>query len=174
MREIDTIVIHCAATRPEWMEGRPLSEKIAEIRRWHEARGFNREGYHHFIDRPGGRGRGRPDEMQGAHAKGHNRSSIGICLIGGHGSSADDSFHDHFTQAQEDALAKLLDEIQSKYPIKKIIGHNSVSNKACPGFYVPQWLAEVESIKAKESQPQPGLLDALKALFRALFPRRST
>jgi hypothetical protein len=29
------IILHCAATRADWMQGRPFHEQVAEIRRWH-------------------------------------------------------------------------------------------------------------------------------------------
>lgn len=38
---VTEIILHCADTRPDWMAGRPLLEKVAEIRRWHvEQRGW--------------------------------------------------------------------------------------------------------------------------------------
>ena len=40
MRKIDDIIIHCTATA----EGRDVS--VADIRRWHKARGFVDVGYH--------------------------------------------------------------------------------------------------------------------------------
>jgi hypothetical protein len=43
---VTEIILHCADTRPEWMAGRPLAEKVAEIRRWHvEERGWRDIGY---------------------------------------------------------------------------------------------------------------------------------
>ena len=32
---VTEVILHCADTRPEWMLGRPIAEKVAEIRRWH-------------------------------------------------------------------------------------------------------------------------------------------
>ena len=32
---VTEIILHCADTRPDWMTGRPIAEKVAEIRRWH-------------------------------------------------------------------------------------------------------------------------------------------
>jgi peptidoglycan hydrolase-like protein with peptidoglycan-binding domain len=53
---VDEIVIHCAATHPDWMRGQPLTAKRKEIERWHrEERGWRKIGYHHLIDRDGGR-----------------------------------------------------------------------------------------------------------------------
>ena len=66
------IVLHCAATRPDWMEGRPFPDQVAEIRRWHvEANGWRDIGYHHLIGRGGEHGVGRPETEIGAHVIGH-------------------------------------------------------------------------------------------------------
>ena len=35
---------------------------------------------------------GRRETDIGAHVEGHNRGTIGICLLGGYGASADDPF----------------------------------------------------------------------------------
>jgi len=65
----------------------------------------------------------------------------GICLIGGHGASAQDHFVDHFTPAQKRALIALTAEIERRTAIARITGHNQYAAKACPGFHVPTWLA---------------------------------
>jgi hypothetical protein len=40
-------------------------------------------------------------------------------------------------------LRALIAQLQSKYPtITKVTGHNQYAKKACPGFYVPNWLAQ--------------------------------
>lgn len=64
------IIVHCAATRPNWMAGRPIAEKVAEIRRWHLANGWKDIGYHWIIDRPGTVLAGRPETVIGAHTVG--------------------------------------------------------------------------------------------------------
>jgi N-acetylmuramoyl-L-alanine amidase len=141
MRKIDTIVVHCTATRPEWWASKSAEEKVREVRDWHvSGRGWSDIGYHYLIDRDGTVVRGRPIERAGAHAKGHNATSIGISLFGGHGSTRNDDFSDNFTAEQESALRALIQELEAKYPIHKIIGHNDVSAKACPGFQVGPWL----------------------------------
>ena len=102
MRQLTEIIVHCSATQPKWMEGRPVEDKIAEIRRWHvQDRGWRDIGYHFLVDRDGRFGIGRPLEDMGAHCKGHNKGTVGICLLGGFGSEADDLFADHFTPAQD-------------------------------------------------------------------------
>ena len=77
MRKITQIIIHCSATP----EGKDYT--VADIDRWHKARGFKMIGYHYVIYRDGSIHTGRPLEMVGAHCKGHNAHSIGICYIGG-------------------------------------------------------------------------------------------
>lgn len=143
MRPITEIIIHCSATRPEWMERFPIAKKVEEIRRWHvQGRGWRDIGYHFLIDRDGRVAKGRPVDQVGAHVQGHNTGTIGVCLIGGHGSSERDKFSDHFTAAQEKALQKLLADLMKAHPdARRISGHNQYAAKACPGFNVPDWYA---------------------------------
>ena len=111
------ILLHCSATRPEWMQDRPFQEQVAEIRRWHvEGNGWRDIGYHHLIGRNGEHAVGRPETAIGAHVAGRNSGTIGICLIGGHGSSERDRFSDHFTEAQEQTIRNLIDEIATGPP----------------------------------------------------------
>lgn len=144
MRLINEIIIHCAATRASWMEGQSVEAKRDELRRWHvEENSWSDLGYHYVIDRDGQVARGRALETPGAHTYGHNANSIGICLVGGHGSSANDAFATNYTDAQDQALRVLINELQVRIPgIKKISGHNDYTKaKACPGFQVSRWLA---------------------------------
>lgn len=153
MADKNEVIIHCSDTRPDWMAGRPSSEKVAEIRRWHvQDRGWKDIGYAKIIDRDGtvsnGRdldGDGDVFEEIGAHVAGRNQHTIGVCLLGGHGSKADDKFSDHFTPEQERALVRVLTEVKNRYGDVKISGHNEYANKACPGFSVHDWLSGRES-----------------------------
>ena len=140
-KTVDTIFVHCAATRPDWLETKSLAAKVAEITKWHKARKFNTIGYHYIIDRDGQVARGRPENVIGAHVEGHNTGSIGICLIGGFGSNESDPFAKNFTPEQDAALRELIDDIKLRADIKRIRGHNEVAAKACPGFSVSRWLA---------------------------------
>lgn len=141
-RPISEIIIHCSATKPDWMAGRRTADKVAEIRRWHmQGNGWSDIGYHDLIDRDGTRARGRPIERIGAHVGGHNTGSAGVCLIGGDGSRENDPFEKNFTHPQEMALKAYIREMLALYPgITKISGHNQYDRKACPGFYVPDLL----------------------------------
>ena len=134
---VTEIILHCADTRPDWMAGRPPSEKVAEIRRWHvEQRGWRDIGYHWIVDRDGAVAPGRRETEIGAHVEGHNRGTIGICLLGGYGTSVDDPFDKNFTAAQAAAVRRLISEIKGRTVIGKVSGHNEYAPKACPGFKV--------------------------------------
>ena len=152
MRHIDTIIIHCTATRPDWWKSKSAKQKANEIRRWHvEDRGWSDCGYHYLIDRDGTVIDARPLSRKGAHAKGHNTGSVGISLFGGHGGSATDRFDDNFTEDQDRALRSLIDRLQAEYPITKIIGHNEVANKSCPTFVVSDWIKGVSLARAERT-----------------------
>jgi N-acetylmuramoyl-L-alanine amidase len=143
MRLINEIIIHCSATRPEWYEKKTLAAKVKEIKRWHvEERKWSDIGYHFIIDRDGQIANGRSVDVAGAHTAGKNANSIGICLIGGHGSNPTDKFLDNFTPEQEAALKTLVEDLQSLHSdIEKVSGHNDYVNKACPGFKVGELLS---------------------------------
>lgn len=126
MRTINEIIIHCAATP----EGRAFTTD--DIRRWHKAQGFRDVGYHYVIHLDGSVHPGRPLEETGAHCKGHNSHSIGICYIGGldrNGRPADTR-----TPAQKAALLQLLSDLKKRFPHAIICGHNTFSDKDCPCF----------------------------------------
>lgn len=131
---VDTIWVHCSATRPQWMAGYPVADKVEEIRRWHLALGWKDIGYHWIIDRDGQIAPGRPETRQGSHVRGYNDRSLGVCLIGGHGSASTDRFEDNFTPAQKTALRQLVADIAKRTPIKAVRPHHAVAAKACPGF----------------------------------------
>ena len=150
MRKIDEIIIHCTATRPDWWQNKSAQAKVKEVTKWHLDKAWSDCGYHYLIDRDGTVVTGRPLDRTGAHVKGHNTGTIGIALFGGFGGSAGDSFADHFTQEQEDALRGLIADLQVEHTdIRKISGHNQYAAKACPCFSVPAWLKEAPAPKMK-------------------------
>lgn len=127
MRYITEILIHCSATP----EGRDYT--VDDIRKWHRQRGFNDIGYHYVIYRDGTIHQGREEEFVGAHCKGHNSRSIGICYIGG--MTADNqSPKDTRTDEQKSSLLSLLIDLKASYPNAVIRGHRDFANKACPCF----------------------------------------
>jgi len=132
MRQINTIILHCTATRFDH------DVTIDDIRVWHVARGWKREGYHFLIRLDGTIERGRPIDMIGAHAKGFNRNSIGIAYAGG---IDDDGCHvNTMNKDQTDAMFVLIDSLAVVFGQLQLIGHNDVTDrKTCPNFDVSEW-----------------------------------
>lgn len=142
MREINLIVIHCTATRQQ------VDYSVDTIRQWHKARGFRDIGYHFLIALDGTIQKGRPMEQSGAHAKGYNSNSIGICYVGG--LSHENKPKDTRTVAQLHALRRIVETLKIIYNITEVVGHRDLSvdlngdgvisqdewMKACPCFDV--------------------------------------
>lgn len=134
----DLIIVHCSATPPAMDIG------VKEIDRWHRARHFLKVGYHYVIRRDGTVEPGRDLYEPGAHAKGYNFRSVGVCLVGG---VAEDKKtpENNFTTEQFESLEVLLRGLRDTYPGAEIIGHREVNpHKACPSFDVQEWKSEVE------------------------------
>ncbi|MCQ2295087.1 MAG: N-acetylmuramoyl-L-alanine amidase [Bacteroidales bacterium] len=139
MREINNIIVHCTAT--------PFRKHfdVATIRQWHLQRGWDDIGYHYVIYQDGSLHVGRPIEIVGAHAYGHNQGSIGIAYVGGlnwQGRPANT-----LTHQQECTLVSLIRTLQSIFPQAEVHGHNEYSSKSCPCFNVPQWWQKFEHEK---------------------------
>ena len=131
MRAINKLVVHCAYTPPSMDIG---ADTITE---WHVGEnGWSDIGYHFVIRRSGVIEKGRPIERPGAHVRGHNRDSIGICLVGG--MAEDQSSADcNFTVWQWDALGELLTDLQDEFGYLDICGHRDLDpGKECPCFDV--------------------------------------
>ena len=137
MRNIKLLIIHCSATPPS------LNIGAIEIDKWHKDRGWSGIGYHYVIRRNGLVECGRPLLKSGAHAKGYNSKSIGICLVGGiDGAKKPDN---NFAAAQFAALTLLLKDLISLFPKADILGHRDLPSvsKACPCFDVKLWLKDI-------------------------------
>ena len=127
MRLVKEVIIHCSATR----ESQQVS--VDTIRDWHLAKGWNDIGYHFYIDLDGTIHKGRDIDKIGAHCKGRNRNSIGVCYCGG--VEADGKTpKDTRTQEQKESLLHVLKTIKAMYPESMIYSHNEFANKACPSF----------------------------------------
>ena len=144
MRKINEIIVHCSATP----EGKDFT--VDDITKWHKARGFRTIGYHYVVYRDGSVHAGRPENQVGAHVKGHNANSIGVCYIGG--MTADGKMaKDTRTPAQKKALVDLLHKLKKKYPSARILGHRDCSpDKNHDGKIEKwEWLKECPSFDAK-------------------------
>ena len=79
---------------------------------------------------------GRSVEEVGAHCKGHNTVSIGVCYIGG--LSKDGTPKDTRTPQQKAALKALIEQLKEEYPEATVHGHNEFAAKDCPCFDVKE------------------------------------
>jgi len=131
------------------------------------------------VDRDGATAKGRHINTTGAHVKGHNARSIGVCIVGGRwpdgrwGVKTDD-FPDHFTPAQDKALREIITDLCERYPqIRHIKGHNDYTDaKGCPCFDVAQWLkgGAVRPVERPEATQAPAAAgNPFTALLRALL-----
>ena len=125
--DVRWIIVHCSATP----EGRDV--KASEIKRWHvEERGWSDIGYHWVIELDGNLEKGRHETKSGAHAKGFNSASIGVCYVGGVDSKMRPK--DTRTDNQKITLKCLLKDLRKRYTKARIGGHCDVSSKDCPSF----------------------------------------
>jgi hypothetical protein len=136
MRSIKGIIIHCSATKPTMDIG------ADEIKDWHvKGNGWSDIGYHYVIRRNGGLENGRDIKKDGAHTKGHNKGTIGICVVGGIDDNGEpkNNYTPNQWQTLENLLTTLVFQgyICSGFYIK---GHNEFSSKACPSFDVQEYL----------------------------------
>lgn len=121
MREIREIIVHCSGTDIE-------SYDFASMRYDHmKNRGWSDIGYHFGIDWDGDIHILRPLNQIGAHCKGHNRHSIGICVLG----------LQSFNMTQIQQLCSLMDTLCYAFDLSRsdIKPHNYYDkNKLCPVF----------------------------------------
>lgn len=144
----DYLVVHCSATGPASDIG------AVEIDVMHRRNGWSRIGYAGVIRRNGVLEYGRHFDEVGAHVKGHNYVSVGICLVGG--LNAAGKPEDNFTAAQKATLRIVLTMLLRAYPGAAILGHRDLSPdvdgdgviekhewlKECPCFDVRAWWKE--------------------------------
>ena len=129
MRPIYKIVIHSADTP------KGVYFDVDDIRKWHtdpkpKGRGWSDVGYHCIILLDGKIQKGREDKTPGAHVKGHNNTSIGICYIGGANGE------DTRTTAQKASLVHLISTLRRLYTDSMVLGHRDFKGvtKECPSF----------------------------------------
>jgi hypothetical protein len=133
VREIDSIWLHCSATRYGC---------ASVFRAWHQARNWNDIGYHGVVlnGTPWDDGQewsmldgqielGRPFNTMGAHVSGSNRRSVGLCLVG----------LDYFTAKQLAAMKRWVTDVGLKYGIEvpaRVFGHyeSPSTKKTCPNM----------------------------------------
>ena len=122
---VKLLVIHCSDTEDD------KSLSAIDLHEMHLGFGWDGIGYHKIIKRSGKIENGRPEYWVGAHVKGKNDISLGVCLIG----------RDTFTKNQFKSLDRVLKKWKKTYPNAKIVGHRDTGNtkKTCPNFDVISW-----------------------------------
>ena len=130
MRNIKKIVVHCSDSPDD------LDIGFKQINEWHKENGWLSLpseiscGYHYIIRRDGRVETGRPEEERGAHVRGHNSDSIGICWVG----------RKVISTPQYNSLIKLLKDKYQAFGLEvtDIHGHYELdSKKTCPNLKMP-------------------------------------
>ncbi len=129
-RKINKIAVHCSFSP----QGR--GDDAHTIDKWHKQRWGSKSGigYHYVVLGDGTIQKGRWVDAVGAHVKGHNSHSIGVCRIGGmdkHGKAVHDA-----TKEQIKSIKKLTKLLVKLYDLEAsdILGHTEFpdTNKSCP------------------------------------------
>lgn len=138
-RDIKQVILHCSDSK---------FGDANTINTWHKARGWKGIGYHYVIlngiTSPEVRSDGcdgmieigRTIDEIGAHVKGQNSDSIGICLICEPPQGRFVKPRELLTEKQLESLYKLLDMIKHKIGKLELHGHYEYANKTCPGFRI--------------------------------------
>lgn len=135
---VSEVVLHTSATPTGWYEGRPVDDMVAEIRRWHvDERGWSDIGYHRVVAPDGSIGIGRSLYRIGAHVMGHNRGTVGVCMVPVKTIEKMGRFEDFYTPAQRKAVKDYIEDLAELAGQHLVVsGHNQYANKLCPGFKV--------------------------------------
>jgi hypothetical protein len=118
----------------------------------HKARGFDDIGYALVVCRDGRIQTGEALGKRGAHVKGLNSVSVGICMVGG--VDEDGNAENNFTDEQWQAAKHAFEFLTLLYPDAKHVGHRDLSPdsdgdgrvqrheflKDCPCYSVAQWI----------------------------------
>jgi len=131
LNSITTIFVHCSATPPN------RDVTVKDIDTWHKNKGWDQIGYHYYIDIHGVAHQGRSIDRVGAHAKGNNYNSIGICYAGG--VDENNTPQDTLTAAQQRTMANIILALGCVLQRSLLLrGHKEVSTKSCPSFNVQE------------------------------------
>lgn len=106
-------------------------------------------GYHYFIAKDGSVTQGRADTDEGAHTRGQNLSSLGICLAGNFDVTKP-------TASQERALRELLTKKIGEYKLtaKDVVPHRAYAQKSCFGkLLLDTWASDLVKEEVKPTLP---------------------
>jgi N-acetylmuramoyl-L-alanine amidase len=165
-KDVRYIVIHYTATAVE------SDFSAADIDAMHKRRGWRGIGYHFYIRKNGSIEKGRPLRERGAHVKGHNHHSVGICYEGGVHASDPHTGLDTRTDAQKAAMVRVIRDMLDRYPGAQVVGHRDMPGAAtqCPGFDAGAWWDAVNKPRDATPTKEPsGIVAAILAALRAIF-----
>jgi len=134
--KISKLVIHHSASKA-------ATTKKADLERWHKERGFSQIGYHKVVEANGSIVNGRSESTQGAHAKGANMGTLGVCVVG-------DFETETPSPAQIKSLVTVLSEWCKTHKLNStnIYGHYNVpgatTDTSCPGKNMKSQLSIVK------------------------------
>lgn len=129
MNRIERLVIHHSASA--------RSTTFAAIKRWHttpkpNGNGWSDIGYNFVILGSGKLKVGRPLPTTGAHAKGKNSTSIGVCVVGNNAKPGQE-----WNPVQIETLTELKEACELLWPGIEVCGHRDVMAPGyteCPGL----------------------------------------
>lgn len=92
----------------------------------------------------------------GAHCRGYNETSIGVCLVGGTDVNDRKKASVNFTLAQYKTLCEWIKYLNLEYgPDLAVVGHRAFNaTKACPGFSVVSLISQLGEDGEMEKPPQ--------------------
>jgi N-acetyl-anhydromuramyl-L-alanine amidase AmpD len=123
LRAIKRLIIHHSASA--------RTTTRDEIDAWHKARGWSGVGYHGVIEEGGIYVPGRPIWKAGAHCRGHNQDSIGICIVGNNISE-----DERWTKTQIEEAQRHIDFWKVVIPNLEVLGHRDLGQTQCPGIEI--------------------------------------
>jgi len=145
--EVKYIIVHHAAVK----EASPEA-----IHRNHIGRGWAGIGYNEYIRKDGTVYICRGDHV-GAHTKGWNDKSYGICVEGNYEEET------AMPEAQFNALVQRIAVNKARFPnLEGIKEHNDFVATACPGRYFPMGRL-LEELKKRENQEAPAKIYRVQA-----------
>ena len=107
-----------------------MNGTVDDVHRIHKNNGFGGIGYHFYVRKDGSIYAGRPIDMIGAHARGSNFNSVGICFEG-------NFENETMTDAQKNAGKEIVAYVKELYGITIVKCHREVNATDCPGKNFP-------------------------------------
>ena len=134
LSKVNKIVLHCSGTRIDQDFGAEACRNFhVNDRKWSDI------GYHYYIEKDGTLVPGRNIQFVGAHCRGNNTNSIGICLEGGYNENGKP--WRMCLPAQLQTLKKLIEVLYVTVPGAALEPHYKYNDKkTCPNFSISDLL----------------------------------